>query len=357
MEKSLTKVHQAFQEALEKKVFSAAQLWVGQGEKNLLQLNIGKLSHGDQSSLVDKNTLFDIASLTKVFFTTSVAMQLVEEGQLILEAPINNFFEKLDFDPNIKVHHLLSHRSGLPDWRPLYESYPKDYPKEDLNSSRLQDYAKKISRLSLGQLPGEKRVYSDLGFILLAIILEKVTGTSLKNLWQQRVAKPLALTRSFFGPVDLKKFSVAATENCPWRKKLIQGQVHDENTFALGGISTHAGLFSTAGDLEIWVHELWRVLAGKSLWLKKASLKRFLEEPKLGWDSVSAVASQSGSYFSKLSFGHLAFTGCSVWMDPRDQKYVLLLTNRVHLSRAHPQAIKKFRPKIHDLALEALALV
>jgi CubicO group peptidase (beta-lactamase class C family) len=353
------RIDQAFARALQQKVFSGAQVLVGRGEDVLYHGVYGLLSSQEGAPPVKPDFLFDVASLTKPLVTALLAMKFTEGGQVRLADPAASYLPAFKRPEAITLEHLLSHRSGLPAWLPLYEKVSW----EKMSYEEIQEiFIRELARLPLESRPGAKRLYSDLGFILLGFILEKVGGERLDKIFQEKIATPLALRRSLFnpryGPVKVPPQEIAATELCPWRNRLLVGEVHDDNAFVLGGVAGHAGLFSTAGDLAKIVRELWKAWGGKSGLVSQKTFLDFVGEkisPKLGWDTVSPPYSQAGKYFSPQSIGHLAFTGCSLWMDPADRKYVILLTNRVHPGRDN-EKIKEFRPRIHDLLFEALFL-
>jgi CubicO group peptidase (beta-lactamase class C family) len=283
----------------------------------------------------------------------------VEAGQVKLGDPVKKFLPAFNRAEPITLEHLLGHDSGLPAWLPLYEDIPPgeaDYPK-------IRDrFIGRINGVALEAPLAAKRIYSDLGFILLGFILEAVAGRRLDEIFRKEIAEPLGLKRSCFNPclppTRISPQEIVSTEDCPRRKKLLSGEVHDDNAYALGGVAGHAGLFSSAPDLQGFVEFLWEAWEGKSSRLRRESLLEFIGEQRprrLGWDTVSAGSSQAGKYFSAAALGHLAFTGCSLWLDPLNKKSVTLLTNRVHPSREN-EAIKDFRPMIHDKILELTGL-
>ncbi len=343
-------IHQAFATALQEGVFSGAQVCVGRGEESLFSAHYGTLSSASGAPRVRVDTLFDVASLTKPVVTTTLAMLAVQRGQLFLGDSVHAYLKDFHRAEELTVSQLLSHTSGLPAWRPYYESCGASF--QSIETVR-RCYQEKIAQEPLQSPPGQQRCYSDLGFILLGFILEKLGMDSLANLFQTGVALPWSLKGGVFSPVE-KIDNVTATENCPVRRYQVCGEVHDLNAYALGGVSGHAGYFSTAKNLEHFVHKLWRAWEGSEDLLYPETIQMFLgnsKHPKLGWDEVSRPHSQAGQYFSEDSFGHLAFTGCSLWMDPRDKKYIIFLSNRVH-PRADNEAIKRFRPHVHDLLVE-----
>ena len=205
--------------------------------------------------------------------------------------------------------------------------------------------------------------------MLLAEIVEQISGRTLDRFCQERIFQPLGLESTFF--VDLTQMwgrrgrpnqeKTAATENCSWRRRVLCGEVHDENAYAMGGVAGHAGLFSTAMDLHRFIAQLGKCYEGKSDYLPQTIVKEFLTRDKtvqgstyaLGWDTPSSKDSTSGDLFSPFSVGHLGFTGVSLWWDLEKRCHIILLTNRIHPSRNNNK-IRDFRPAIHDLILKTL---
>lgn len=351
------KIDEAFETAIAGKVFSGAQIRVGKEMETLFTGCFGSLSFEAESEKVGEDSLFDVASLTKPVVTTTLAMNLVEEGKLSLAEPVRTYLPVFNRSDEILLSHLLNHQSGLPAWEPLFENVKN----QNLNQDQIRDiFIEKINQVSPAAEVGGKRIYSDLGFILLGFILEKVSGTSLDKIFEKKIGKSLGLKRSFFNPlqVPISSQEIAATGSCPWRGKTLRGEVHDDNAYVLGGVAGHAGLFSSAKDLEKFIHWFLGVSQGKGQGLSLNTWQRFVGvkiQPKLGWDTVSRPKSQAGQFFSDQTLGHLAFSGCSLWIDLRDQKYFILNTNRIHPD-PNNEAIKVFRPMIHDLLIRELGL-
>lgn len=345
-------IAEAFRKAIEEKVFSGAQVILGKGAENLFSAEYGRHSWSPDAPEVARDSIFDVASLTKPVVTTTLTLMALKAGQIRLEDSPAKYLSTWDREEPIKLRHLLAHNSGLPDWEPLFQLSPS----EDASREELQArFTEELSQISLKAPLGQKRIYSDLGFLILGFVLEKIFKNTLDREFQKRIAEPLEMKLSLFNPLNKFKVSqIVATEKCPWRKKLLHGEVHDDNAYVLGGVAGNAGLFSTASDLERFIHWCWDIDSGKVEEISTGIWREFLGEgvyPKLGWDTVSLPTSQAGQYFSGESFGHLAFTGCSMWMDPQDQKYIILLTNRVHPYRDN-DAIKEFRPIIHNLLVQ-----
>ena len=323
--------------------------------------------------LTTVTTLYDIASLTKPLATTLAVMLLVQDGLLILDRPVSQYLPQLRGTQMGQATplHLLAHSAGLPACKPYY----RDCDARSLSKrSNIGDRETRqriynlIHREELAYPIGAGMIYSDLGFILLTELVEALSGESLAEFCLSRIFVPLGADDTFFisptGPVCMtpqKERRYAATEDDSWRGKVLLGEVHDENAYILGGVAGHAGLFSTAGDVRKVIREYMAAANGMGNILH-ADLARLCitrqgqitsSTRALGWDTPSDT-STSGKYFSDQSFGHLGFTGTSIWVDPTKDLCVVLLTNRVHPSRDNNQ-ITAFRPLLHDLIYERCA--
>ena len=331
--------------ALNEKIFPGAALLVASKGEILYRQFFGHATLLPHPEPLTEKTIFDIASLSKPIATASLALTAKHEKGLSLNAAACKYLSALNDEDKkkITIHHLLKHTSGLPAWKPYYEEIAREHPEVVGKRSSRSYYLEKISGESLETPVGNQRVYSDLGFILLGILLEDFWQTTLDQLFREKIAGPLELKDTFYVPVGARPprpyESFAATEDSRWRKKIIRGEVHDDNAYTLGGVTGHAGLFSTVDDLHRFLITFKK---------EKEAVKL-----KLGWDTPSEGSSQAGRYFSKNSIGHLGYTGCSFWMDLEQDFHIILLTNRVHPS-AQNEAIKKFRPRIHDLIYEEL---
>ncbi len=309
-----------------------------------------------------KDTVFDLASLTKPIATTLAVIKLVKEKKLELEDKLGSVISlfKNTEKHNISIKNLLLHNSGFPDYRPYY--YNLSNIKQNKRLYALRNLLVKEPLISK---PGEKVLYSDLGFMVLRWVVENISGCRLDHFIDERIFKPLGLENLFF--IDLESESkkkinkiFAATEFCPWRNMLVDGVVHDENAYALGGIEGHAGLFGTASDVNQLLSHLLFVFHGlcKSSVFDRELIKLFLSRDKgsnrvLGFDIPSSTGSSSGRYFSYNSVGHLGYTGTSFWMDLEQSVIVVLLTNRIHPDRDNLK-IRDFRPVLHDTVMANL---
>jgi beta-N-acetylhexosaminidase len=322
----------------------------------------GKLTREAKSPAVTADTIYDVASLTKPIVTTMSVMMLVQQRELDLDAPIGRYIPewaaaaKSDPDPSWRAHvtvrMLLLHDAGLTGHEDFYK-----------NAKGHDAILARVIATPLAYDPGKQIEYSDLGFILLGEIVERLTGDSLDQFAKQSIFTPLELKESLFNPPQALRPRIAPTENdSTYRKRLIRGEVHDENAWAMGGIAGHAGLFSTAGDVAAFAQML---LNGGSYahhrLLARATIEEFTKRETvgdsaraLGWD-VPVPPSSSGLYFSSRSFGHTGFTGTSLWIDPTRCLFIVLLTNRVNPTRTN-EKIRQVRPALHDAVLQALRL-
>jgi len=297
--------------------------------------------------------------------TTTVAMVLVDEGRLDLDATVSSIvpgFRGGDKD-DVRVRQLLTHSGGLLWWAPLFE---------ELRGRAA--FLERILEMDLDYAPGTKSVYSDLGIILLAEVLQRVAGEPLEAIARRRLFEPLGMgDTQYLPPVGLRP-RIAPTERDPWRGRVLLGEVHDENAFALEGVAPHAGLFSTAGDLARFAQAMLNggELDGHSV-VSRPTVELFTRHAgvaestrALGWDTPSNGKdprssvpgdpgySSSGSLFSPRSFGHTGFTGTSMWMDPERELFLILLTNRVHPTREN-RRISRVRSRLADAVVRALA--
>jgi CubicO group peptidase (beta-lactamase class C family) len=306
------------------------------------------------------DTVFDLASLTKPLVTAALTASLVVERQLSIDDTVGTHLSSWAEGPKARatLRHLLTHTAGLPDWRPLYQSLDPTLVATPSGRHRIVSTAEREPLLSA---PGVESRYSDLGFILLGAIIEQRGAHPLDKLARERLFGPLGVSSVGYLPVGKPERCewvvgrrVAATERCSWRGRMLRGEVHDENAYAMGGVSGHAGLFGDALGVRSLVRA-WREAAlGRSASWPAYLASQFLTRQSdlgqggwaLGW-TVPTSPSTSGRFFSPRAYGHLGFTGTSVWVDPDRELTVILLTNRVHPTREN-QGIAAFRPAIHD---------
>ena len=291
-------------------------------------------------------------------------MKLVSDGTVHLDQSLAELLNQRlpKGKKNVRLRQLLSHSAGFADWKPFYLELIRYEPSE--RKGILRNW---ILKEPLVFPPGSDCLYSDLGFIILEWAIEATTHLKMHQFLERSFYAPLSLKRTFLSGTKSfnrdEKVQYAATEDCPWRKRVILGEVHDENAFSVGGYSGHAGLFGTAHEVYNLL-ELLRAHYGgeREDYFKPQVVRSFFERQDiadgtswaLGWDTPSPDSS-SGKYFSTKSVGHLGFTGTSVWMDLDKDVTVILLTNRVHPTREN-EKIKVFRPRLHDTVMEAMGV-
>jgi len=337
---------------IERKAFPGAVVAVGR-EGSLVHLKAyGRMTYDASASPMSVDTMFDLASLTKVIATTTMAMMMVDEGRLDLDRPVRDFFQKFagGSKGKITVRHLLTHSSGIDWWAPLYK-----------DAHAMPEYLNRILPMELKYEPGTKSVYTDLGVMMLGDILERVSGDDLNSFVKRRLFEPMKMRDTGYKPTEAMKARIAPTEfDRDWRKRLVWGEVHDENAAGVGGIAPHAGLFGTAPDLARFatmllnggVFENRRYIAPATLALFTTRAGVPDSSRALGWDTPSENSS-AGTLMSKRAFGHTGFTGTSMWMDPETGVFVIILTNRVHPTRENNQ-IREARPQIADAVMRGL---
>ena len=321
-----------------------------------------------------RNTLFDLASLTKPLATTSAILLLVDEGTIDLDDSVAKHlphFAERDKE-GVTLRHLLTHSSGLKPWRAFHEVLIEKERKTGetwLGNPASRDLIiNRVLRSGLVHEPGKAAVYGDLDFIVLGALVEALSHQPLDVFCRERIFEPLGLQDTFFVPhggevtlPDAMRRRFAATENCPWREQILWGEVHDPNAWCMGGVAGHAGLFSSADDVMRYARTLLDVWHGRSQALPQALLRSFTERQDLpadsdwalGWDTPTPGVSSSGRYFGARSIGHLGFTGTSLWIDLEREVVVVMLTNRVH--QVAKRSRFELRPRVHDLILEAFA--
>lgn len=314
------------------------------------------------------DTIYDLASLTKPLVTGLLCSRRIELGELTLDSSVSHYlpeFERTD-KQMLTVRELLTHTSGLPAWKPLYL----------LTEDQPDRAAGAIANLNLEYKPGTRVIYSDLGFIALGILLERLTGQRLATLAQHEIFEPLELRQTFFNPEIALQTGIAACETgnayeadmCKQigapvyanaRQRVIWGEVHDGNAYFLGGAAGHAGLFSTASEtLSIarqFLGDSSKLLTPKTCELFRENMTPGLDEARsIGWQLAATKDSTAGSELPADSFGHNGFTGTSVWIDPDNQHIFILLTNRTHAHTLPFSNINAVRREFHSLATKAL---
>lgn len=324
-----------------------------------LELAAGRLTWDDDASAVTPSTIYDLASLTKVIATTTLMMRRVESGALDLDATAAAYLPELEGRPvgDATLRDLLAHSSGLPCCTELFRELGEGLDRDD---ARVR-YLEHIAATELQAGARERAIYSDLGVLLVGEILERQSGRPIDDLVQEEILDPLGLRDTGYLPDPALRHRIAPTEPDDWRGRLPHGEVHDENTHALGGVAPHAGLFGTARDVATFAQAMLnggvygerRIARAETvaLFTRRAELVP-ASSRALGWDTPSQPSS-AGRYFSARSYGHTGFTGTSLWIDPELELIVVLLTNRVHPTRENI-AIRRLRPAIHDAIVLAI---
>jgi serine-type D-Ala-D-Ala carboxypeptidase len=353
-------------EAIEKRSFPAASIAVTRAGQLIALKAFGTFVYPETSagvppvsvrgdSDITTATLFDIASVTKVVATTTMAMILYQRGLFDLEAPVAGtvpeFLSAGEVDPRrreVTFRMLLAHSSGLPAYEKLF-----------LRTKTREELLRAVFATPLTADPGSRAEYSDIGFIVLGVALERLAEESLDLFCRREIFGPLAMANTTFNPPAEMRNQIPPTadEREGFRKRLIQGEVYDQNACVLGGVASHAGLFSTAEDLARFAHAM---LSRGSTVLSPETIALFTRREfspagtsrALGWDTPSSP-SQSGNYFGPHAYGHLGYTGTSFWIDPDRQLSITLLTNRTWPD-CENRAIKQVRPALHDAIIEAL---
>jgi len=362
-------------DAIADRVFPGCSLAVTLRGELAAHKALGHFTYDRAAPLVTTASIFDLASVTKVVATTAMAMILYERGLLDLEVPVTAVVPEFATDDPLRdevtLRMLLAHSSGLPAYKKLF-----------LRAKTRADLLAAAFTTALIADPGTDAEYSDIGFIILGVALERLADEPLDDFCRHEIFGPLGMWHTAFNPPHAWRDRIVPTADergggqsgagalardsanqvapfapAPFRNRIIQGEVQDENAFVLGGVGGHAGLFSTAEDLAVFAHVM---LSGGHPILRPETVEFFTRrEPDtegtaraLGWDTPSPP-SQSGRYFSPRSFGHLGYTGTSLWIDPDRQVSVTLLTNRTWPD-CQNQAIKQVRPAFHDAVMEAL---
>lgn len=316
---------------------------------------------------VRRDTLYDLASLTKVMATTTAILLLVQDGKLELDRPVAELLPAFGGRGKeaITLRHLLTHSSGLRPWR----AYFADLRERELRKGEQllgteagrRAVIDRILRSSVVHDPGEASVYGDLDFIVLGALVEAVGEERLDRFCERRIYAPLGLERTHFNPLPFTgdRTRYAASEQCSWREKVLWGEVHDPNAWAMGGVAGHAGLFAPAGDVMRFAEAMLAADRGRSELIQAELAQTFFRRQSiapdsdwaLGWDTPTPGHSTSGEHFSERSIGHTGFTGTSLWIDLEREVIIVALFNRVHLIAKKSRF--ELRPQIHDLIYDA----
>ncbi len=350
-EPSFARVTSLLRDAVDRRVFPCAVLEVGSRDAVAFAGAWGALTYDPTAAPATLETVFDLASLTKVIATTTVLMRLVDQGDVRLNTPVSHWLNEWRSEDrkSVTVADLLEHTSGLTAHLPFFRDHVG-----------RSDFQHSIGTLPLEYTPRASSIYSDLGFILLGFLaVDAAQGNTLDSQFDKIVA-PLGLGDLQFSPPSAWNSRIAPTELDGWRGRLLRGEVHDENGWALGGVAGHTGLFGSAPAVGRFARAALTTLTGYPLLAKTRTMMRFLQRSSvtgssraLGWDTM-LVTSSCGHKLSPESIGHTGFTGTSLWLDPTQDLYVVLLTNRVHPTRDN-EAILDLRPAVHDAVIDAIS--
>lgn len=339
--------------AIAERAFPGACLAVTLGGDVVALRACGRFTYEPSSPAVTENTIWDLASVSKALATTAVAMLLWQRGELDLEAPLVSIVPEFATSDlrrrTVTVRMLLAHSSGLPSYYRMYEQ-----------CRTREELVQACYGMPLEAEPGTRAEYSDIGFILLGHALERIANEPLDMFCHREIFAPLGMNATTFNPPQSWRDRIPPTEDDQrFRMRIVEDEVNDENAFVMGGVAGHAGVFAQALDVARFAQTM---LDGGAPILKSETIERFTRRESspvgtsraLGWDTPSQP-SQSGRYFSPCSFGHLGFTGTSLWCDPERQLSITLLTNRTWPDRSC-QLIKQVRPRFHDAIVESLGL-
>lgn len=341
--------------AVKDSVFPGVALLFGKDDKVLYKKAFGNFTYDQDSKKTSLNSIFDLASVTKVVATTSAAMLLLDKHKLNLDDKVITYLPEFDNNGKnkITIRNLLVHNSGLAPFKKYYDVVTSG---EEVINDIMND--------SLTYPVGEKFKYSDLGMITLQKVIEKITNQPIDLFLKENFFSLLEMNQTMYNPSDEIKNNCVPTElDDFWRMRLLQGEVHDERAHMLNGVAGHAGLFSTVEDLSIFVRMLLnngkykdhQVISSEIIeeWTTKQSEQ---SDRALGWDTKSMEGySSAGTKFSKFSFGHTGYTGTSIWIDKKTKLFVILLSNRVHPTRANKK-ISRLRPELHDAIYNSVLL-
>lgn len=351
--------------AVEAHVFPAASVEVGDSTGVWWSAAAGAHTYHPYAQPATPETIFDLASLTKVIATATLTMRALDDNRMRLDDPVGNWLREWRGSDReaVTIRDLLAHSSGLAAYLPFFRDH-----------TARQEFQHAICTLPLEYPPRTQSVYSDLGFILLGFILEDAAGSSsgfhgIPGTFDPSASLPAQFQRvsSFitdqpltFNPPRAWRERTAPTEVDPWRGRLLTGEVHDENAWALAGAAGHAGLFGTASAVGAFARAVMRTIAGERVLAEPDTMRQFIRRAgvpsssrALGWDTMMPTSS-CGTRLSPTAVGHTGFTGTSLWIDWERDLYVVLLTNRVHPKREN-DAIRAFRPAFHDAVSDAMA--
>ena len=368
-------VGQEVEEAIRAGAFPGAVVLVARDGEIVWHEAFGVRTKDPEPAPMHPDTVFDLASLTKPLATAFAFMLLVKERKVELDDRVTRFFPNFAVHGKVKVtfRSLLAHYSGLAAWRPFYKEIAKVERRGKLNfvaSRGAKEWVyEQIHRERPEYETGTRSNYSDLGFMLLGELIELLTRLPLDRFCHERIFRPLGLRSTAFIDVSLLRRgklhavadAIAPTERCPWRRRVLCGEVHDDNAYAMGGVAGHAGLFANARDVDALAARLRACYRGEDDFVAPGTMREFWRRDgtvaestwALGWDTPSPADSSAGTRLGPHAVGHLGFTGTSIWIDLDRDLQVTLLTNRVHPRRDNDR-IREVRPRVHDAVMEGL---
>lgn len=368
-------VEDALEEGVRQGAYPGAVLLVSREGHTVFERAVGSRALVPKQTPMRLDVVFDLSSLTKCLATTPAVLLLVRDRRLTLDDRVTRFFHNFGIHGkgSVTFRQLLCHSSGLSAHRNFFLEVARMEQAGRINfvaSRGAREWVYDQVHREKPEAPaGSRAIYSDLGFMILGQIVETISGQTLDRFCRTRIFGPLGLRALSFIDLTLVRGGrlapqhdrIAPTQNCPWRRRILCGEVGDENAYAMGGVAGHAGLFGTARDVDALAGALENGLyedggllsrdAIREMWTRDGAVPGSTRT--LGWDTPSAVGSSAGTRMSSRTVGHLGFTGTSIWMDLERRIRITLLTNRVHPDREN-QRIKELRPVIHDLAMEAV---
>ena len=340
--------------AVRDRVTPGAQLSVRFSDGRTESFAVGSLDHDVGAAVVTAETVYDLASITKLFTALSL-VRVAHREEIDLDRDLASVLPWTRNTPagGAKLLELLSHRAGLVHWAPFYRSVSAVAAGSPEARRAVLDAVASTPRGPAGSVR-----YSDLGYILLGEALAAIAGDALEAVIAREVTAPLGLSIAYRGVGDRwRDAAFAPTELCPWRGRVVQGEVHDENAYALGGVCGHAGLFGTANEVCDLGARALACVAGDDRWFDPQRMAWMIAARpggahRVGWDARSEPSPSSGTKMGPRTFGHLGFTGTSLWCDPDAGLVIALVTNRVHPTREN-QGIRALRPALHDAVVAA----
>lgn len=367
-------IDRCVQKPVYEKTFSAASVLASVGGEVYHRAFYGSAVQPPPLRKIGHDALFDLASLTKPLATGLAALYLASRSRIDLGAPLSSTlpeFRDKRFD-KITLDMLLDHSSGFPRSRSYWERVADHDAKVPSSQAMMgkpdavQFIKEEVAKTTLEADPGTQEIYSDIGFMVLGWVIEGIVGKPLNVFLEREIYRPLGLHEDlFFIPLEDTRFrqrlgrrTFVATEECPWRDRLLQGEVHDRNAYALGGLAGHAGLFGTGDAVWRLVHTLWACANGEDRTFLSGTVRRFWTRSKrirnttraLAWDTPSTNDSMAGKRFSRNAIGHLSNTGCSIWVDMSSNIIGVVLANSPHPSPENKdEAMKAFRPRVYEL--------